>query len=45
VHRNSRPVVPSHIEYSLTDLGRQLADRLVPLMDWIAANAGEIVAS
>jgi DNA-binding HxlR family transcriptional regulator len=44
-HRDARPVVPPHVEYSLTPLGHELADRLVPLMDWIAANAGEIVGS
>lgn len=43
VDRDARPVVPPHVEYSLTPLGRDLADRLIPLMDWIAANANQIV--
>jgi DNA-binding HxlR family transcriptional regulator len=43
VHRDARPVVPPHVEYSLTALGRELAARLVPLMEWIAGNAEEIV--
>jgi len=43
VDRDARPVVPPHVEYSLTPLGRDLADRLVPLMDWVAANAAQIV--
>jgi DNA-binding HxlR family transcriptional regulator len=43
VHRDARPVVPPHVEYSLTGLGRELAARLVPLMEWIAGNAEEIV--
>ena len=44
VHRDARPVVPPHVEYSLTDEGVDLAARLVPLMDWIADHAGDIVA-
>jgi DNA-binding HxlR family transcriptional regulator len=43
VLRDARPVVPPHVEYSLTDRGRELADLLIPLMEWIGANAGEIV--
>lgn len=41
VHRDARPVVPPHVEYSLTEPGEQLAAHLVPLMGWIAAHAGE----
>jgi DNA-binding HxlR family transcriptional regulator len=44
VHRDARPVVPPHVEYSLTDEGQDLASRLVPLMDWIADHAADIVA-
>ena len=43
VHRHALPVVPPHVEYSPTDLGRGLAEQLVPLMEWIGAHAGEIV--
>lgn len=43
VDRDARPVVPPHVEYSLTPLGHELAARLVPLMDWIAVNATQIV--
>lgn len=39
VLREARAVVPPHVEYSLTPLGRELADRLVPLLAWMAANA------
>jgi DNA-binding HxlR family transcriptional regulator len=44
VHRDARPVVPPHVEYSLTPEGEELAQRLVPLMDWIAEHAPGIVA-
>jgi DNA-binding HxlR family transcriptional regulator len=43
VHRDARPVVPPHVEYSLTSRGRELAERLVPLMDWIAEHAPAIL--
>ena len=44
VHRDARPVVPPHVEYSLTERGAELAERMVPLMDWIAVHAAAIVA-
>lgn len=43
VLRDARPVVPPHVEYSLTELGQDLADRLVPLLAWIADNADAIL--
>jgi DNA-binding HxlR family transcriptional regulator len=43
VHRDARPVVPPHVEYSLTARGSDLAERMVPLMDWIADHAPAIV--
>lgn len=36
--RTSYPVVPPHVEYSLTPLGRAAADHLVGLTDWIEEN-------
>jgi len=44
VNRAAQPTIPPRVDYSLTALGRELADRLLPLMDWIAVNAGHIVA-
>lgn len=44
VLRVALPVIPPHVEYSLTPLGRELTERLVPLMDWIAANADDILS-
>jgi DNA-binding HxlR family transcriptional regulator len=43
VLRDARPVVPPHVEYSLTELGQDLAGRLVPLLEWIADNADSIL--
>ena len=43
VSRVARPVVPPHVDYSLTPLGTELATHLVPLMSWIAAHAETIL--
>ncbi|MGD0555572.1 MAG: helix-turn-helix domain-containing protein [Streptosporangiaceae bacterium] len=39
VLREQRPVIPPHVDYSLTDRGRELSALLLPLMHWIIANA------
>jgi len=39
VLREQRPVVPPHVDYSLTERGRELAALLMPLMRWVAVNA------
>jgi DNA-binding HxlR family transcriptional regulator len=39
VHRESFPTVPPHVEYSLTPLGRDLMERMLPLMAWVADHA------
>jgi DNA-binding HxlR family transcriptional regulator len=44
VTRTSYPEVPPRVEYALTERGRALAERMLPLMDWIADNADEILA-
>lgn len=35
VLRVAHPVVPPHVEYSLTPLGREVAERVQDLADWI----------
>jgi len=42
VLRDAKPVVPPHVEYSLTDLGEGLVERLVPLVVWAAEHGPEI---
>ncbi|WP_353826621.1 winged helix-turn-helix transcriptional regulator [Agromyces sp. SYSU T0242] len=44
VSRTSHPEVPPRVEYALTDLGRGLMDRMLPLVEWIAGHADGIVA-
>lgn len=43
VHRESYPEVPPRVEYALTDLGRELMERMLPLVEWVASHAGSIV--
>ncbi|KRF21019.1 transcriptional regulator [Nocardioides sp. Soil797] len=43
VRRVAQPVVPPHVEYNLTEAGQEVHDRLVPLMEWIGANADRII--
>lgn len=35
VHRDALPVVPPHVEYSLTDAGQAVVARLTPLLEWL----------
>lgn len=44
VLRVAQPSIPPRVDYSLTERGDELAERLLPLMDWIAGNAEHIVA-
>ena len=39
VLREQRPVVPPHVDYSLTDRGRELSALLLPLVEWVNVNA------
>lgn len=43
--RDARPVVPPHVEYSLTERGREMAALLRPLMAWIVDHAEEMVGA
>lgn len=43
VMRHSLPVVPPHVEYSLTPLGREAAAKVEDLVEWIQANIGALL--
>lgn len=42
VARRSLPVVPPHVEYSLTPVGEEVAAQVRNLVDWIEQNLGRI---
>ncbi|MCS3604375.1 DNA-binding HxlR family transcriptional regulator [Buttiauxella sp. BIGb0471] len=45
VNRKSYPVVPPHVEYSLTPLGCEVAEKVSGLADWIELNLPRVLAS
>lgn len=45
VARRVITISPPNVEYALTDLGRELIDRLLPLVDWARANTAGIKAA
>ena len=44
INRVSYPVVPPHLEYSLTQLGEQVSDKVAALADWIELNLPQVLA-
>ena len=45
VHRQAFPVVPPHVEYSLTPMGDEVAHHVRALADWIEDNTHAIVTT
>lgn len=45
VERRAYPVVPPHVEYSLTPLGRSVGEKVEALADWIEGNLPLILES
>lgn len=45
VDRVSHPVVPPHVEYSLTPLGKGIGQQVEALTDWIETNLPKIVTA
>nr|WP_280949920.1 helix-turn-helix domain-containing protein [Rhizobium leguminosarum] len=41
--RRSFPVVPPHVEYTLTDLGQGAAARVEALVDWMEDNMPVVI--
>ena len=44
INRVSYPVVPPHVEYSLTPLGEQVSEKVAALADWIELNVPHVLA-
>jgi DNA-binding HxlR family transcriptional regulator len=45
VLREVTPSVPPRVDYSLTERGEALVERLLPLLDWVADNSDAIVGA
>lgn len=45
IDRVALPVVPPHVEYSLTPLGREAAELVRTLADWLEVNTPNIMAA
>lgn len=43
VKRVSLPVVPPHVEYTLTPMGEEVGQKVESLADWIGENTGRIM--
>lgn len=43
VDRKAYPVVPPHVEYSLTPLGREAADQVAALADWVETRLPKVM--
>lgn len=43
IHRVAHPVVPPHVDYSLTPLGREVGQMVESLTDWIEENLPQIL--
>ncbi|WP_039055536.1 helix-turn-helix domain-containing protein [Enterobacter sp. Bisph1] len=43
INRVSYPVVPPHVEYSLTPMGEQVSVKVAALADWIELNIEEVL--
>jgi DNA-binding HxlR family transcriptional regulator len=41
VSREAHPDVPQRVEYSLTEHGRGVTERMLPLVDWVIAHAAD----
>lgn len=45
INRISYPVVPPHVEYSLTPMGEAVSEKVAALADWIEVNLPEVMAN
>lgn len=43
INRKSYPVVPPHVEYSLTPLGEEAAEQVESLVEWIETNLPRVM--
>ena len=44
IHRVAHPVVPPHVDYSLTSLGSEVKEQVAGLAEWLESNLHRIMA-
>ncbi|MDG4825962.1 helix-turn-helix domain-containing protein [Asanoa sp. WMMD1127] len=42
VHRDAKPVIPPRVDYSLTPMGREVAERISSLARWVEARLDDV---
>ncbi|MEU4086078.1 winged helix-turn-helix transcriptional regulator [Streptomyces aureus] len=45
VHRDARPTNPPRVDYTLTPLGREVAERLLALIDFVEGRMDDVLAA
>nr|WSX77414.1 helix-turn-helix transcriptional regulator [Streptomyces sp. NBC_00899] len=45
VRRHARPVIPPHVDYTLTNLGREAALKVQALADWTSSRVPAVAAA
>ncbi|SEG64792.1 transcriptional regulator, HxlR family [Actinacidiphila yanglinensis] len=45
IRRRARPVIPPHVDYDLTPLGVQAAEKVCALAEWTERNVGAVLAA
>jgi DNA-binding HxlR family transcriptional regulator len=45
VHRDAKPVIPPRVDYSLTPLGREVADQISALTRWVEDRLDDVFAA
>ncbi len=43
VHRDAKPVIPPRVDYSLTDLGREVAEQVRALAAWTEERMDDVM--
>jgi DNA-binding HxlR family transcriptional regulator len=42
VHRDAKPVIPPHVNYSLTPMGQKVAEQVWTLTKWVETNLDDV---
>ncbi|WP_433281835.1 winged helix-turn-helix transcriptional regulator [Pseudonocardia xinjiangensis] len=43
VHRHARPVIPPHVDYTVTDTGREAGERMRAMIQWVEGRMSTVV--